>query len=278
MFLQLSNFPLITRSPIGIASSQSVKEFLAFSKPLKFENQPAMVGNSRSTSTVFMTRNPDLVSYCDNSYAEEKGRLLYLSCTFPSTDNQEQCFPLLGLPRAIRNNIYRHALSHALPRTILLVLPMWMDGVQGLVANSITKLQLSCRQLYHEFLVSSTRIANFHSLFLHATLISWTHVLMLWHPTLDIRDKSYTYSMTNIVLKANWDGYDWAAIRDFSWSNWKNVTLMVCGAFLRFFSLRRITLDWRVPHQCGFLKPTGQQRSLISPYFSTCKRICLVYS
>ena len=90
---------------------------------------------------------------------------------------------------------------------------------------------------------------------------------MLWHPTLDIQDKSYTYSMTNIVLKANWDGYDWAAIRDFSWSNWKNVTLMVCRAFLRFFSLRRITLDWRVPHQCGFLKPTGQQRSLISPYF-----------
>ena len=195
-----------------------------------------------------------------------------------STSNQEQWFPLLKLPSELRNVVYRHALGHALPRTIL---PRWMEGLQGLheytvdcpvaterlAASSFVNLQLSCRQLYHE--VShilyedcqfSFVIAPSHASFLDACLISW-------HSTLDIQDKSYTHRITNIVLKANWDCYDWAAIRNFSWSNWKHITHMVCCALLGFPSLQRITLDWRVPNPCGSLQQTGQQWSSISPYF-----------
>ena len=195
-----------------------------------------------------------------------------------STATQEQWFPLFQLPRELRNAVYRHALDDAFPRTIL---PRWMERMQRLheytvdypvatgrlVASSFVNLQLSCHQLYHE--VShilyqdcqfSFIVAPSHASFLDACLMSW-------QPTLDIQDKSYTHRITNIVLKASWDGYDWTATRNFSWSNWKHITHMVCCALLGFSGLRRITLDWRVPNPCGFLQPTEQQWSSISPYF-----------
>ena len=185
---------------------------------------------------------------------------------------------MLELPGELRNLIYRHTLDHALPRTIL---PRWLEGMQRLheytvnhpvatgrlVASSFVSLQLSCRQVYHEasHVLYETRqfsfiIAPSHASFLDAFLMSW-------QPTLDIQDKSYTHRITSIVLKANWDGHDWAAIRDLSWSDWKHTTHMVCCALPGFSGLRSITLDWRVPDPCDFLQPTGQQWSSISPSF-----------
>ena len=87
------------------------------------------------------------------------------------------------------------------------------------------------------------------------------------HPTLDIQDKSYTHRIASIVLKANWDDHDWAAIRKLSYSDWKHIMYMVCCALPGFSGLRSITLDWRVPDRCNFLQPTRQQWSPISPYF-----------
>ena len=78
MFLQLSNLPFTTHSPIGNASGRSVEKSLAFSKLLKLRT--ILLWWEIIDLQVFMTRNPDLVSFCDNSYAKAKGRL---SCTFP---------------------------------------------------------------------------------------------------------------------------------------------------------------------------------------------------
>ena len=195
-----------------------------------------------------------------------------------STSNHEQRFPLLELPGELRNVVYRQALDQALPRNIL---PRWMDKMQRshkytinhsgatgrLVASSFVNLELSCRQVYQE--VSHILYRNYEFSFIiapsHASFLDTC--LGSWQPTLDIQDKSYIHRITNIVLKANWDGFDWTAIRNFSWSNWKHITHMVCRALLGFSGLRRITLDWRVPNPCGVLEPTGQQWSLISPNF-----------
>ena len=185
--------------------------------------------------------------------------------------NREQRFPLLKLPREIRSLIYRHVLGHSLPQ---IVLPRWIRGMQRLhginysvATGRFVDLQLASRQLYHESSCTlyetcqfSFNISPSHASFLDACLL-------LGQPTLGIHDKSYTHKIMNIVLKANWDGCDWAAIRNFSWSDWKDTVPMVCRELLGFSNLRRLTLDWRIPNPCDFLQPTGKQWSSISRYF-----------
>lgn len=191
---------------------------------------------------------------------------------------QEGRFPLLELPGELRNLIYRHTLDHALPRTIL---PRWLEAMQRLhehtvdhpvatgrcVASSFVSLQLSCRQVHHEASHVLYETCQFSFIVTPSYASFLDAFLMSWQPTLDIQDKSYTHRITSIVLKANWDGYDWAAIRDLSWSDWKHITHMVCRALSEFSGLRSITLDWRVPDPCDFLQPTGEQWSSISPSF-----------
>lgn len=184
-------------------------------------------------------------------------------------------FPLMKLPAELRNIIYRHVLGHALPK---LVLPRWMQHLHEysighpvatghFTASSFASLQLCNRQLYHEASYILYQVCHFsfniaptHATFLDGCLLSG-------YPTREIQDKSYIHRITNIVLKANWDCYDWATIRRFFWKNWRDATSMVCRQLLGFSSLRRLTLDWRVPNPREYLQPTTQQWLSISPIF-----------
>ena len=163
-------------------------------------------------------------SSCTDTLTRQRNRDMDPS----STSDQEQWFPLLELPEELRSLVYRHALGHALPKTIL---PRWMEGIQQLheytvehsiatkrfVASLFVNLQLFLlSSLSRSFsyplrgLPSSFIVAPSHASFLEACLMSW-------HPTLDIQDKSYTHRIPSVALKANWDGYDWAPVRKFSW-------------------------------------------------------------
>ena len=191
---------------------------------------------------------------------------------------QEHQFPLMRLPGDLRNVIYRHALNHALPN---LILPRWLDKMQPwhvyaidhsvatvrIAASSFTNLQLSNRRVYQEasYILYQTcqfsfNIAPSHASFLDACLLSGSL-------TPNIQDKSYIHRITNVVLNANWDGYDWAHIRKFKWTNWKNITFVVCCELQGFVGLRRLTLDWKVPHPGDVLQPTKLQWLSISPCF-----------
>ena len=214
-------------------------------------------------------------------------KVLTSPCTESETWRQGNCdmdrssagiqhgFPLMKLPGELRNIIYRHVFGHALPK---LVLPRWMQRLHEysighpvatgrFTASSFASLQLCSRRLYHEasyilyqVCQFSFNIAPTHAAFLDGCLLSG-------YPSREIQDKSYIHKITNIVLKANWDCYDWAAIRRFLWTNWKDATSMVCRQLLGFSSLRRLTLDWRVPNPREYLQPTRQQWLSISPIF-----------
>ena len=190
------------------------------------------------------------------------------------------CFPLMDLPQEARDVIYRHALGHARPD---LVLPRWMHGMQRwrecsigapvvmgrVAASSFTNLQLANRKVYEDAshilyrnCTFSFVIAPCHASFLDACLLPG---LSTWN----IQDKIYIHRITNIVLSANWDGYDRAHIRRFVWSDWEAITTMVCRALVGFAGLRKLTLDWRVPvpEPCEVLQPTAHQWLSIAPRF-----------
>ena len=197
----------------------------------------------------------------------------------PTTGNHDGCFPLLELPRELRDFIYRHALDYALPN---LISPRWMQSTQRwheytvigssgatmrLAAISFTNLQLSNRQVYREASYVlyqncqfSLSIAPRHASFLDACLLSS-------FGTWDLQDKSYIHRITNVLIKANWDEYDWSDIRGFKWTNWNDITFLVCRELLGFSSLRRLTLDWRVPSSCDVIQPTPYQWLVVFPYF-----------
>ena len=195
-----------------------------------------------------------------------------------TTGNNDGYFPLLKLPGELRDLIYRHASDYALPNPIL---PRWMQStrwhdytVRGnsvartpLAATSFTNLQLSSRQVYREascFLYQNCQfflsIAPRHASFLDACLLSGIG-------TWDLQDKSYIHRITNVQIKANWDEYDWSDIRGFKWTNWNDITFVVCRGLLGFSNLQRLTLDWRVPSSCDVIQPTPDQWFVIFPYF-----------
>lgn len=197
---------------------------------------------------------------------------------FSTGKQEEHRSPLMEISGEIRNVIYRHALDHALPN---LILTRWMQVMQRrhedrmghsvatgrLGASSFTNLLLSNRQVYREasyILYQSCKfsfmIAPRHASFLDGCLLSG-------FPTPVIQNMSYIHRITNIVLKANWDGHDQADILGFLWTNWKDITTMVCDELQGFSGLRRLTLDWRIPNPCDVLQPTKDQWLSISPYF-----------
>ena len=184
-------------------------------------------------------------------------------------------FPLMKLPGELRNIICRHFLGHPLPK---LVLPRWMQHLHEysighpvatgrFTASSFASLQLCTRQLYHEasYILYQVCQFSFNIAPTHATLLDGS--LLSGYPTGEIQDKSYIHRIPNIMLKANWDCYDWAAIRGFFWKNWRDATSMVPRQLLGFSSLRRLTLHWRVPNPREYLQPTTQQWLSISPIF-----------
>ena len=192
-----------------------------------------------------------------------------------TTGNHDGCFPLLELPRELRNLVYRHAFDYALPN---LILPRWMQSTRytaggrsvartRLAATSFTNLELSSRQVYREAsdvlyqnCQFSLSIASRHASFLDACLLS---SIGTW----DLQDKSYIHRITNVLIKANWDEYDWSDIRGFKWTNWNDITFVVCRCLLGFSNLRRLTLDWRVPNSCDIIQPTPDQWFVIFPHF-----------
>ena len=184
----------------------------------------------------------------------------------------------MNLPQEARDIIYHHALGHALPN---LILPTWTQGMQlwheysigspvvpgRIAASSFTNLQLSNRKVYQDashILYQNCKfsfvIAPCHASFLDECLLPGL-------PTWNIQDKSYIHRITNIVLSANWDEYDWAHIRGFLWTDWEEITTMVCRELLGFSGLRKLTLDWRVPDPCDVLQPTARQWLSIAPHF-----------
>ena len=195
-----------------------------------------------------------------------------------TTGNHDGYFPLLKLPRELRDLIYRRAFDYALPN---LILPRWMQATRWhdstvignsvpkmrLAATSFTNLQLSSRQVYREasyilyqhcqFFLS---IAPRHASFLDACLLS---SIGTW----DLEDKSYIHRITNVLIKANWDEYDWSDIRGFKWTNWNDIAFAVCRGLLGLSNLRRLTLDWRVPSSCDIIQPTPDQWFVIFPHF-----------
>ena len=193
-----------------------------------------------------------------------------------STDNpQEPRFLLMELPADVRNVIYRHALDHALPN---LILPRWMHGwheyaighpvaSERPVASSFTNLQLSNHQVYQEasYILYQSRGFSFNIAPRHASFLDGC--LLSGFPTRDIWDKICIHRITNIALKANWDEYDWADIRRFPWTIWKDITFLLCQELQGFSGLRRLTLDWKVPDPCEALQPTTYQWLSIFPYF-----------
>ena len=187
-----------------------------------------------------------------------------------STPNEEKKgpFQLMRLSADVRNVIYRHALGYAFPS---LILPRWMQGMQRwrehTAASSFTNLQLSNRKVYQEasyILYQSCQFAFIispsHASFLDAC---W----LLSGRTGVIQDKTYIHKIKNIVLKANWDEYNWTDIRNFLWTKWEEITLMVCRELQGFSGLQRLTLDWRVPNPCEFFEPIKFQWLSLSPYF-----------
>ena len=200
----------------------------------------------------------------------------------PSTANpQQHYFPLMELPGELRNLIYRHALDHCLTSPIL---PRWEQQLHeyttghtvatGRVAtSSFTNFQLSSRQVYHEasYILYQTCQFSFNIDPRHASFLD--ECLLSGSLTLNIQDKSYIHRITNIVLKANWDAYDWARIRNFIWTDWRDVTFMVCRELRGFSGLRRLTLDWKVPDPCDILQPTKNQWLSISPCFEWLQRL-----
>ncbi|KAM0804335.1 hypothetical protein BDR22DRAFT_594665 [Usnea florida] len=195
-----------------------------------------------------------------------------------TTGNHDGNFPLLKLPRELRDSVYRHAFDYALPN---LILPRWMQSTRWhdctvgghsvartrLAATSFTNLQLSSRQVYREASYVlyqncqfSLSIAPRHASFLDACLL-------LSIGTWDLQDKSYMHRITNVLIKANWDEYDWSDIRRFKWTNWNDITFVVCRGLLGFSNLRRLTLDWRVPSSCDIIQPTPDQWFVIFPHF-----------
>lgn len=196
----------------------------------------------------------------------------------PWTGNpQEPSFPLMRVPSCVRNVIYRHALNNVLPNPIL---PRWMQGLheppigrpvafERPIASSFTNLQLSNRQIYREasYILYESRefsvdIAQRHASFLDGCLLPG-------FTTPNIQDKSYIHRIKKIVIKANWDAFDWALIWRFSWTQWEAITLILCRELQGFSGLRRLTLDWRVlvPDPCEALQPTAHQWLSISPFF-----------
>lgn len=195
-----------------------------------------------------------------------------------SAGNTQHRLSLLGLPKEIRDDIYRHVRNFDLPN---LVLPRWMQQMQRwheyttgypvatgyLVVSSFTNLQLSNRQVYEEAshilyldCQFSFNVAPRHASFLDGCLL-------LGCPTPQIQDKSYIHRIRKVVLKANWDGYDWAHIRGFLWTNWEDITFMICRELLGFSGLQKLTLDWKVPNPYEVLQPTKYQWLSIAPYF-----------
>ena len=195
-----------------------------------------------------------------------------------TTGNHDGYFPLLKLPRELRDFIYRHAFGYAFPN---LILPRWMQSTRWhehtvvgnsvartrLAATSFTNLQLSSRQVYleasyvlYQDCQFSLSIAPRHASFLDACLLS---SLGTW----DLQDKSYIHRITNVLIKANWDEYDWSGIRGFKWTKWNDITFVVCRELLGFSNLRRLTLDWRVLDSCDVIQPTPYQWFEIFPYF-----------
>ena len=186
----------------------------------------------------------------------------------PTANPQQRCFRLMELPGELRNVIYRHALDDALPS---LILPRWEQRWHGIAASSFTNLQLSSRQVYHEasYILYQTCQFSFnidprHASFLDECLLSESF-------TLNFQDKIYIHRITNIVLKANWDRYDWARSRTFT--DWTDVTIMVCDELRGFSGLRRLTLDWKVPNPCDFLQPTKDQWLSIFPFFEWLQKL-----
>ncbi len=225
-----------------------------------------------STLLLAWTLNPQMESTMmpSASWWGENDRIL------PSTANpQQHYFPLMELPGDLRNVIYRHALDHSVTSPIL---PRWKQrwheyttghpvATGRIAASSFTNLQLSSRQVYHEasYILYQTCQFSFnidprHASFLDGCLSSGSL-------TLNVQDKSYIHRITNIVLKADWERYDWARIRKFIWTDWRDVTFMVCSELQGFSGLRRLTLDWKVPDPCDVLQPTKDQWLSISPYF-----------
>lgn len=196
-----------------------------------------------------------------------------------STGNEEERrFQPLELPPDIRFVLYSHILNQDLPN---LILPRWLQHIQDQqeqttgdsvirrrpAASSFTNLQLSSRQVYEETSYVlyhqchfSFNIAPCHASFLDGCL------LPRYSGQLP-QDKSYIPRIANIVLKANWDGYDWAKIQGSEWTEWKEVMSMVCDELPGFSGLRRLTLDWRGPNSCDALQPRMHQWLSITPYF-----------
>lgn len=195
-----------------------------------------------------------------------------------STGNTQYRSLLMEIPTELRHEIYRHVRGFTLPN---LVLPRWIQQMQRwheyptgypvaaepIVASSFTNLQLSNRKVYHEAsdilyldCQFSFIIAPCHASFLDACLLSG------W-PNQQIQDNSYIHRIRTVAVKANWDEYDWAHLRESSWTNWEDITSMICRELLGFSGLRRLTLDWKVPNPHEALQPTKQQWLSISPYF-----------
>ena len=179
----------------------------------------------------------------------------------------------MKLPEELRNIIYRHALRQALPK---LILPRWMLHIQRtrhpetsgrFAASSFASLRLCNNQLYHETSYILYQSCQFCFSIAPTTISFLDACLLLGNPTREIQDKIYIHNITNIMVKANWYEYDRAAIRRFSWRNWKKVTYMVCHELQGFSGLRRLTLDWRVPNPCDVLQPTIKQWLSISESF-----------
>lgn len=67
--------------------------------------------------------------------------------------------------------------------------------------------------------------------------------LLTGSPSRDIQDQSYIHRITNIILKTDWNEYDWDDIREFIRTSWKDTTFIACRELLAFSSMRRLTLD-----------------------------------
>lgn len=198
----------------------------------------------------------------------------------PSTNGhqEEHRFPLMRLSGELRNVIYRHALAHSLPN---LILPRWMQVMQRwheytighpvatgpIAASSFINLQLSNRQVYDEASYNLYQSCQFSFNIAPSNFSFLDGCLSKELPTWNLQDKSYIHRIENIILTANWDGLDWAEIRRFSWTNWEDITAMVCDELLGFSGLRKLTLDWRVPNPCDVLQPTKNQWLSIFPSF-----------
>ena len=196
-----------------------------------------------------------------------------------STTSQEgHRFRLMDLPGELRSKIYRHALPS-------IILPRWMQGIRSRTnitprpvaigcsaARTLINLQLCSQQMLREVsyvLYSQTHfcfsVAPTHASFLDASL------LLLWPQTWDIQGKTYINTIQNIVLKANWDGYDCTTICQDSWMNWQDVTSLVCEKLEKFRDLRRLTLDWRAPDPDNVFQPTNVQWISIAQCFDKLK-------